>query len=234
MCKGIWTITKINIKTLASAYWGTGVTIGVFLIQTLVFGILIANGVFLEGSRSEVSIGNALWLLPVIAAVQIPAYNFRRIIHLGGKREHFFWGSMACYAVLAGVASFVSALIYYTYDRFLIGIGYGVILNAADAFGWLGRGVFSLFFQQFAFLFLFAAFVHTLTAMFGKWYGWITNITIVAIISVFTPIAPLRAVLVGFFHLILFADPLVQITVCLTLALISYAFSKFIFARKAI
>jgi hypothetical protein len=51
---------------------------------------------------------------------------------------------------------------------------------------------------------------------------------------VFTPIAPLRAVLAAFFRTILFSPPPLQISVCLILAAALYALSKPIYARKAI
>lgn len=58
-----------------------------------------------------------------------------------------------------------------------------------------------------------------------KWssYGWLTDAVLVAVICVFTPIAPLRAVLGGFFQIIMFnGSALLHIGVCL---LLSAAFS---------
>ena len=235
MCRHISAVTKLHFRTLAGAYWGVGSLTGFFLIQALVFVILMINGVFEMGSLSGLSIGNYLWLFPAIAAIQIPAYNFRRIINLGGKRDNFFWGSLMCYAIIAASVSLANTLMYYLLDSFLINTGYfGYIDNAVEAFGWAERGMLAVFIQQFAFLFLLAVFIHTLVAAQGKWYGWVADALIIAIISVFTPIAPLRAVLAGFFRLIIFSSPLLQITACLVLGLAIYWLSKIIFARKAI
>ena len=68
-----------------------------------------------------------------------------------------------------------------------------------------------------------------------KWYGWVADILIIAIISVFTPIAPLRAALVRFFNLIIFhSNAFIQIAACLILALVVYSLNKLLLARKAI
>jgi hypothetical protein len=102
-------------------------------------------------------------------------------------------------------------------------------------FGWLNNGVVVAFFQQFAFLFLFAIFVHTLVAVQDKWYGWVADVLIVAIISVFMLIAPLRVSLVWFLNLIIFnSNTFLQIAVCLVLATAIYSLNKLIFVRKAI
>jgi hypothetical protein len=111
----------------------------------------------------------------------------------------------------------------------------GGILDIMHVFGWINNGIVVAFFQQFAFLLLFAAFVHTLTAMQDKWYGWVADVLIIVIISVFTPIAPLRASLAWFFNLIIFhSNAFLQIAACLILAFVIYSFNRFIFARKAI
>jgi hypothetical protein len=78
-------------------------------------------------------------------------------------------------------------------------------------------------------------FTHTLIALQGSWVGWTVDILIVAVIAVFTPIAPLHAVLVWFFYLIIFqANTLAQILACLVLAGLIHALNLPIFSRKAI
>jgi hypothetical protein len=108
-------------------------------------------------------------------------------------------------------------------------------LDVSYWFGWHNNGVIVAFLRQFAFLFLLATFVHTLTAIQDKLYGWVTDVLIVAIISVFTTIAPLRASLVWFLNLIIFhPNAFLQIAACLILATAIYSLNKLILARKAI
>jgi hypothetical protein len=240
MCKIIWKTAKINLKNLKAPYVITAVTAALLLANLIVYVILTLNGVN-TSDQGFISGGNALWLLPVLAGIHIPAKNFRRTISLGGKSRNFFWGSLECYAILSAVASFFNVLIFCTIDTFIQKAGYFdanfffFFVNLVEVFGWIRHGVIAAFFQQFAFLFLFAVFTHTLTAMQDKWYGWAADILLVAIISVFTPIAPLRSALAWFFNLILtHSNSFLQIFACLILATAIYSLNKPIFARKAI
>jgi hypothetical protein len=201
---------------------------------------MISNSILINNNM-EISVGNYLWLLLVMAAIFIPAKNFRRIINLGGKRGNFFWGSLVTYAILACAVSLVNVVFNYGFDRLFEASPnfdrsyFGGVINLTEVFGWTRYGAVVAFLQQFAFLFLFAVFVHTLTASQDKWYGWAADVASVAIISVFTPIAPLRAALVWFFRAILFhPNALFQIIFCLVLAAAIYSLNRPIFSRKAI
>ena len=256
MYKRVWTVAKINLRHWQGLY---AVTIAFFLvmaIQTVVLLIFHRNGTNV-GNQSLISAGNMLWLLPFMAGIAMPAHNFRRIVNLGGKRENFFWGSLCTYAILAAGLSLANSLIYYLISRPIIRAeifmpfspGYfsdetfipfapghiGGIANLMEVFGWTQNGAIIAFLQQFAFLFLLATFIHTLTAIQGKWYGWFTNAAIIAIISVFTPIAPLRRALVGFFNLILTHETAaIQIAACIVIGLVVYMINKPLLARKVI
>jgi len=232
-------VAKTNFRNIKVSYIVTAIIVGCIIIQDVVFLILDATGVFSntnpEGNMN-VSLGNLFFFLIIHSAIFIPAANFRRMMNLGGKRANFFYGCILTYVIMAAVISLVSIILYYTYDRFMISQFYrGGTMDVLYWFGWIGNGPVIAFFQQFAFLFLFAVVIHTLAATQDKWYGWFADIIIVAIISVFTPIAPLRASLVWFFNLIIFhSNAFVQIFACLILALAVYSLNKLIFARKII
>jgi hypothetical protein len=188
-----------------------------------------------EGNTT-VSFGNYLFLFIILGAIFIPAKNFRRMMNLGSKREDFFKGCFVTYLIMTAAVSLISVILYYTYDKFMVSAFYrGGTLDVLYWFGWLNNGVVVAFLRQFAFLFLFAVFVHTLVAAHDKWYGWVVDVLIIAIICVFTPIAPLRASLVWFFNLIIFhSNAFLQIAACLILAIAIYSLNKLILARKAI
>lgn len=238
MCKKIWAITKINFKTINAAYWVAGITFFALFVQEIVF-FAIWRG---QGNNgSDISLFNTAWLLVPVSAIIIPTSNFRRIINLGGRRNDFLWGSVWTYAVLAGLVSLVVALTQFTIEpimeRHLSGGPefFGGIVNLTEVFGWVERGFAMAFLQQFAFLFFGAAFVHTLTALHHKWYGLAADVLIVAVISVFTPITPLRAALAWFFNLVLFHQyAFVQIGACLVLAMGLFMINKMILARQAV
>ncbi|MCL2773397.1 MAG: hypothetical protein FWD71_08600 [Oscillospiraceae bacterium] len=234
MSKSALTVNKLNFKNLKVPYFITGITFAALLVQDIVQNIVGAFNRAAEADNHSVSIGNMLWLLIILAPIFIPALNLRRITNLGGKRKSFFIGNIWTYIILAAGVSLVSTIIYYTYDSLIENLGFiGKPLNAIEAFGWSSHVAVIAFIQQFAFLLLFAAFVHTLTAIQDKWYGWTADIVIVAIISVFTPIKPLRDAEVWFFNMIIFhSNAFVQIISCLVLAAVIYAVSLPVINRK--
>jgi hypothetical protein len=95
-----------------------------------------------------------------------------------------------------------------------------------EVFGFMARGPVIAFLQMFAFLLMLCCVLHTMTLIQGYWYGWVVDLLIVTIISVFTPIAPLRIWLVRFFNLIIFGSNVtVQILSCLVLGAVVYCAS---------
>ena len=233
-------VLKINIKQIQVAWLVTIIVFATLLGQTIVNIILSYKGWDMT-SNSGISAGNALWLLPVMAGIFIPAKNFRRMMNLGGKRESFFRGSFLTYAILAAGASLVNVIIFYTFDAFVRKAEffyvdwYGGQVNLIEVFGWNAYGPVLAFVQQFAFLFLTACFVHLFSAMQGRWYGTALAIGLIAMISVFPPIEPLRNILSGYFKLITFnPNVVIQIAVCLIIGLVCYALSKPVLARKVI
>ena len=251
MNKQTWAVAKLNLKNIKTPYFVTVLIFSIVFVQSIVYTI-IAIASKSAGEQLQISSGNYFWLLIIMAAIFIPTKNFSRIINLGGKREGFLWGSLSCYAVLAGAVAIVNTFLYYTYERLLISTGYYsgyeefkqntaimdnhyISVNLIEVFGWIRNGVVIALVQQFAFLFLLATVTHTLTAMQDKWYGWVTDAIIAAILGTFIPIAPLRAWLIKFFNLILFnSNAFMQIAACMLFAIAVYGLSKLILVRKAI
>jgi hypothetical protein len=230
-------VAKTNFRNIKKAYVITAIVTGCILIQDIVYLILDRAGVYSNSEGNmNVSLGNYLFLLVILGAVFIPAKNFRKMMNLGSKRADFFKGCFVTYLIMTAAVSLICVILYYTYDKLMITLfSRGGTLDVLYWFGWLNNGVVIAFFQQFAFLFLFATFVHTLVAAQDKWYGWVADVLIVAIICVFTPIAPLRASLVWFFNLIIFhSNAFLQIASCLILAIAVYSLNKLILARKTI
>jgi len=239
-------VNKINLKAITGLIIATVATMLAMLISSSINFILWlgTDGIHWRGADgigNDISPANAFLLLPLMASIGIPAYNFRRVINLGGKRSNFFSGTAITYVILAVIASLLVTISNFTIEPLLERSPYfnpdflGGIVNLTEVFGWDQRGFIIAFVQLTAFSLLFAAFVHTLTSAQGKWYGWLANITIIAVISVFTPIPVLRRSLVWFFNLIIFhQNALIQIVACLALAAGVYALSRPILARKTI
>jgi len=230
-------VAGINFRNNKLAYLIVAIVGAAIVIQDIVFLILLAFGIEANGpDNMSMSLGDYLFILLILSAIFFPALNFRKIMNLGGKRMGFFKGCFVNYVILTAVLSLASVIIYYTYDAFMVSKIYrGGTLALLYWFGWVSNGPVVAFFQMFAFMFLAATVIHTLTAIQDKWYGWVTAIAIVAIISVFTPIAPLRAALVWFFNLIIFNDyAWLQIAACLVLGTLVYLVNKPVLARKTI
>jgi len=250
MNRGVLAVAKLNLRTAKPAYFVGGVLIGISLLEVAVDAILLHYGIHVNQTACSTPPGGTacdqitsytvspawyLWLGIAVAAVIIASRNFVRIINLGGRRANYFWGSLAANGALAAGAALLVTIIYYVVDvpmnRYQL---LGGMWGPPNVFGWANHGPVVVFLQQFAFLALFAAFVHTLTAAQKHWYGWLAAAVIIAIISVFTPITPLRHAEAWFFHLILFGNPALQIVSCLVLAGAIYALNKPILARTPV
>lgn len=234
MTKDIWTLTKLDLRASKWIYWLTGGIMAAIVVNTLVQTIITYGK---ENSDNElVSIVGYPLLALVLFAIIIPARHFRRIVNLGGTRSQYFRGAALTYVVLALAVSLANVILTYGLTNPLARTGwFQATINVVEVFGWLAHGPVVSFLQQFAFCLLLAAFLHTLTTMQDRWYGWVADILIIAIISVFTPIAPLRHALVWFFQLIIFNPyPWLQILACLVLGAVLFAASKPLITAKQI
>lgn len=228
-------VAKINFRNIKLACMITAIVIVCIFIQDIVYIILSFFNIHPGADSSTIGMGNYLYLLILLSAIFIPAINFRKMMNLGGKRDDFFKGCIINYIIMTAVVSLAGIILYYTYERFILQYYAGWSLNPLYWFGWINNGPVIAFFQQFAFLLLVAAFTHTLTSVQDKWYGWAADLLIIAVISVFTPIASLRRAEIWFFNLIIFnSNAFVQIAACLILSVIIYSLNKFILARKII
>lgn len=227
-------VAKINFQNLKLAFMITGISMGLLAAQDIVYMVLSFFDLHPGLQSSTVALGNYLYLIIILGAIFIPALNFRKMMNLGGKRSDFFKGCILNYLIMSAVVSLAAIILCFTYERFTVQY-YAGHLNILYVFGWIDNGVLIAFFQQFAFLFLLASFTHTLTAIQDKWYGWVTDAVLVAIISVFTPIAPLRKALIWFFdHIIFQSNAFLQIISCLILAVVIYSVNLPVLARKNI
>ena len=203
-------------------------------VAYLIAAIALAGGsvnyvgsFFTNTSDNEsVALANYLIVLPVGIALFVCARNFHKLMNLGGTRMDFFRSGWLTFTPAAVVVSAVMVVLNRTLDPWMVRRGgFASALDLLDTFGFAGHGVLVAFLQMAAWLIGASAFVWTLTLIQGRWYGWAVDVLIIAVISVFTPIPPLRAVLVWFFHLTIFGPWLLQIVACLVLGAAVYAAS---------
>lgn len=184
--------------------------------------ILTALVVLCATSSGEVALsnGNYTWLLAVLTPFFFVFYDFTKLMHLGASKRDYFFGCLISYGFLALCISLVNTVVHVLIDPVYPA---QTVINLMDVCRWTENGVLVAGLQQMFFLLLVMIFLHVLLSMQTRWYGWLTDAVLVAVICVFTPIAPLRAVLGGFFEIIMFnGSAVLHIGVCL---LLSAAFS---------
>lgn len=175
-----------------------------------------------SSGETVLSNGNYTWLLAVFAPFFFVFYDFSRLMHLGASKRDYFLGCLISYGLLAFGISLLSTLIHLVIDPAYQAT---TVINMMDVCRWTENGIVAAGLQQMCFLFLVMVFLHVLLSMQTHWYGWLTDAVLAAIICVFTPIAPLRAVLGEFFGLIMFnSNAVLHIGICLLLsAALSFA-----------
>ena len=175
-----------------------------------------------SSGETVLSNGNYTWLLAVFAPFFFVFYDFSRLMHLGTSKRDYFLGSLISYGLLAFGISLLNTLIHLVIDP---AYQAQTVINMMDVCRWTENGIVAAGLQQMCFLFLVMVFLHVLLSMQPHWYGWLTDAVLAAIICVFTPIAPLRAVLGEFFSLIMFnPNAVLHIGICLLLsAALSFA-----------
>ena len=180
--------------------------------------ILTALVVLCATSSGEVvlSNGNYTWLLAVLTPFFFVFYDFTKLMHLGASKKDYYLGCLISYGFLAFCISLVNTLVHLLIDPVYPA---QTVINLMDVCQWTANGIVVAGLQQMFFLLLVMIFLHVLLSMQTHWYGWLTDAILVAIIRVFTPIAPLRAVLAGFFQIIMInRNAILHIGVCLFLS----------------
>lgn len=160
--------------------------------------------------------GNYIWLLAVLTPFFFVFYDFKKLMHLGTSKKDYYFGCLISYGLLAFCISLVNTVIHLVIDPLYPA---QTVINLMDVCHWTENGMVAAGVQQMFFLLLFMIFLHVLLSMQAHWYGWLTDAALAAIICIFTPIAPLRAVLAGFFRIIMLnGDAVLHIGICLLLS----------------
>ena len=194
------------------------------LASNKIIFIIMALVVLCATSSGDVvlSNGNYTWLLAVMTPFFFVFYDYTKLMHLGASKRDYFFGCLISYGVLALGISLINTLIHLLIDPVYPA---QAVINMMDVCKWTENGIIIAGVQQMFFLLLVMIFLHVLLSMQPHWYGWLTDAILVAIISIFTPIAALRGILSGFFQIIMLnGNALLHIGICLLLsAALSFA-----------
>ncbi len=188
------------------------------LASNLISFILTALVVLLATSSGEVvlSNGNYTWLLAALTPFFFVFYDFKKLMHLGASKKDYYVGCLISYGFLAFCISLANTLIHLLIDHLYSA---RTVINLMDVCRWTENGIAMAGVQQMCFLLLVMVFLHVLLSMQAHWYGWLTDAVLVAIICIFTPIAPLRGILSRFFGIVMLnGNAILHIGVCLLLS----------------
>lgn len=134
-------------------------------------------------------------------------------MYLGASKKDYFLGCLISYGFLAFGISLVNTAIHLLIDPVYSA---QTVINLMDVCQWTENGMIAAGLQQMFFLLLVMIFLHVLLSMQTHWYGWLTDVLLAALICIFTPIAPLRALLAEFFQLIMLnSNAVLHIGICL-------------------
>lgn len=176
--------------------------------------------------------GNYTWLLAVLTPFFFVFYDFKKLIHLGASKKDYFFGSLISYGILAFFISLVNTAVHLLIDPIYPA---QAVINLMDVCGWTENGIIAAGLQQMFFLLLAMVFLHVVLSMQAHWYGWLTDAVLAALICIFTPIAPLRAVLAGFFQLIMLnSNAILHIGICLLLSAVLALAGLVVLKRKTL
>ena len=166
--------------------------------------------------------GNYTWLLAAMTPFFFVFYDYTKLMHLGASKRDYFIGCLISYGILALGISLINTLIHLLIDPVYPA---QAVINLMDVCNWTENGIFIAGVQQMFFLLFVMVFLHVLLSMQPHWYGWLTDAILVAIICIFTPIAPLRSILAGFFQIVMLnGNAVLHIGICLLLsAALSFA-----------
>lgn len=180
--------------------------------------IITAIVVLCAASSGDVALsnGNYTWLLAVLTPFFFVFYDFTKLMHLGASKKDYFFGCLISYGFLAFCISLVNTVIHLLIDPVYPA---QTVINMMDVCKWTENGIIIAGLQQIFFLLLVMVFLHVLLSIQPHWYGWLTDAVLVAIIYIFTPFAPLRGILAGFFQIIMLnSNAVLHIGICLLLS----------------
>ena len=181
-----------------------------FIITALVVLCATSSG------NVVLSNGNYTWLLAILTPFFFVFYDFTKLMHLGSSKKDYFFSCLISYGFLAFCISLFNTGIHLLIDPIYSA---QTVINMMDVCKWTENGIITAGLHQMFFLLLVMVFLHVLLSMQEHWYGWLTDALFVAIVCVFTPIAPLRAILAGFFQIIMFnSNAVLHIGICLLLS----------------
>lgn len=197
-----------------------------FIVTFLVAACATSSG------NVVLSHGNFTWLLALLSPFFFVFHDFHKMLYVGTSKSDYFHGCIIGYIIISFLISSFNTIIYCLIDPIHNG---GKVINIMDICNWTDNNILIAALQQMAFLLCLMIFLHMLLSMQDRWYGWLADLILIAIICIFTPIASLRVLLSGFFKLVMLnSKAFIQISLCLVLSTVSSCFTFLILGHKVL
>ncbi|MCL2752131.1 MAG: hypothetical protein FWE62_05185 [Firmicutes bacterium] len=179
-----WIAAELNLRNIKIVYWLVGGVAFFLLILNLINLIGVRSGTYRYYGAEFISLGFPLISLPAFAAVFMATRNFKRTVNIGGKRANHYWGSIMALVILCAAATLLNSFMYYVVERNLVKLdSIGYTTNWIEMFDWdFVKNAGVVIILQFSLLFFTSSIAFFFASIQDRWYGWVTDAAIVAIL----------------------------------------------------
>lgn len=190
---GAWAVHfKATYLQMRMYIWGV---VGLILLGRL--ADFIVSLFSYNRDRSILSDGNVLILILLFIAVILPLRYYKRIVHLGASREHYYRGLHFVFAVWAAAIACFNTL-WYELETGVIR-NYMNTVDLIEAFHWVDFGLVGSFLYQTAFYMMVMALLCLLVSGYFHPAGWLLWVLVLVAVPVGTAIPSLREQISSFF-----------------------------------
>lgn len=181
------------------------------VLSVVVINLLVSIIINLSvpgNNNIQVSVGNLLAILLIVAAVNLPTVFFKKIVNLGATRQQYYTGLIVIHIFWSALFAVLNIAWLKLETGFLR--EYIATFNILEIFHWDQFNVFGMFLYQFGAYMLLVSILNLLFSCWKHVLGWVFWALLIAAIPIGTSIASLRAKVADGFLALLFNDSLLQ------------------------
>ncbi len=142
------------------------------------------------GENPQVSAANVLTVFLIFVGSILPLQLFKKVVNLGSTRKDYYYGILVVYVLSAAFFAVLNTVWFQLENSFIR--SYETTYNILEIFGWSQFGITGMLIYQFGAYMLLLSLLSLLFSGIRHVLGWVIWVVILAAISVFTSIAPLR------------------------------------------
>lgn len=181
------------------------------VLSVVVINLLVSIIINLSvpgNNNIQVSVGNLLAILLIVAAINLPTVFFKKIVNLGATRRQYYTGLIVTHIFWSALFAVLNIAWLKLETGFLR--EYIATFNILEIFHWDQFNVFGMFLYQFGTYMLLVSILNLLFSCWKHVLGWVFWALLIAAIPIGTSIASLRSKVADGFQALLFNDSLLQ------------------------